>query len=99
MPRVINVTAGEKEYVTAVLTGDDLTGATFSVGLSTSTVTPPGSWTAADLVNSTPTETRVSMLVQGAPMANAARQFLWVRVTDIPEILYLVDPKGVLQVV
>jgi hypothetical protein len=88
--RTIRVSQGAAEYVTGrvqELEGADLTDATFEVGL--------GSHDQAPTVWSEPADLRleddgsvafVSMLVDDS-VAPRARGWLWVRVTDVPEVM------------
>lgn len=90
---VIHVTAGEKEYVGGTVTandGDDISGATFLIGLSTSQSAPPASWVAPDVdeQGATTADRLVKLLVE-APQA-AGSYYCWVRVTDVPEDVFLV---------
>ena len=86
----INGTAGGIEYASALITdslGNDLSFASFVVGLSTDEGTAPTVWKAPDVQESVGTNMRVKMLIQGK---QPGTYFLWVKVTDNPEIIPLV---------
>lgn len=86
--RVIRVSNGAVEYVTGRVTerdGKDLSAAGFEVGLGGSD-TPPVVWSEASAVSVDGATAHVSMLV-GAGTALVDRAYLWVRVTDAPEVL------------
>ena len=88
--RTINVTAGAKEYLTAVVTettGADLAAATFEVALGSSRVTPPTTgWQAPDATERAGAVVRTSLLVDDVAQIGNPR-WLWVRVTDSPELI------------
>ena len=87
---IIYASAGGIEYASALVTettGLDITNDTFVVGLSTDQNTPPPSWQVPDVQQNVGTNVRVKMLIQGqAP----GTYWLWVKVTDNPEIIPLV---------
>jgi hypothetical protein len=92
--RTIDYTGGEREYLTATVTeryAASLAGVTFQVGLGTAN-TKPAAWAAADLVVLSGTNdevAKVSMLIDAAGDIGADKR-LWVKVTDSPEVLFLV---------
>ncbi|MDF1603418.1 hypothetical protein [Nocardioides sp. YIM 152315] len=86
----IRATAGETEYLTATVAeknGADLTGATFTVGLSASRETPPESWGAPDDVTIDGSTATVKLLVDSD--TTAGTYWMWVKVDDSPEVILL----------
>lgn len=85
------------EYATGLFTeheGEDVSGITPEVGLSTSKDTPPAEWLSADVVlHPTPSTIRVKLLIDESVQA-APKYFLWVRVPDNPETLVRVGSNA-----
>lgn len=96
MSRIIDVTNGEAQYVTAQVTellGQPLASTTWELALGGDdpTVWPPAdAWRPADrVVPVSPTVARTSLLVdENTEKANDRR--LWVRAADSPEVIVLV---------
>lgn len=97
MTQHINVTAGDVDYVTAIVTeqhGKPLTGTTWEVGLGGYDDTErPTTWRAANLVepvlDSDPQVVHVSMLIDSSILDDDgnppdAGRYLWVRPSDAP---------------
>lgn len=80
---------GAKQYVGGTVHarfGDDISGATFEVGLSTSRSTPPTGWTTPSIntQGETVSDRLVKLLVDET--TPPGKYTLWVRVTDFPEV-------------
>ena len=96
---IINVTAGGIEYASALITdttGQDLTAATFQVGLGTNSRTAPAAWQAPDVQESVGTNVRVKLLIDGI---TPGRYWLWVKITDTPEIIPTACTNDVITIV
>lgn len=87
--RTIDTAAGS-EYLTAVVTetfGQSLEDATVEVAMSESNTNPPHTgWAAADLVAVDGPVMTASVLVDSGT-DKITRGYLWVRVTDNPEVI------------
>lgn len=91
----IDVTRGEKEYVVGKVTeknGRDLAEATFMVGLGKAAL-PPTTWQAPDLLEVNGAVAVVSLLVDEIAQIGD-KQYLWVKVTDNPEVIFLRASSG-----
>lgn len=86
--RTIRVTLGEVEFLTAEITERyhaDITGATFELGLGTHE--PPTAWQVADVVEfPEPWLAHASLLVNNT-FDLGPGQWLWYKVSDLPEVL------------
>ncbi|WP_426243656.1 hypothetical protein [Nocardioides sp. LHG3406-4] len=99
--RTIDVTAGAKEFVTAALAEKNdasLAGATFEVSLGSSTTkAPDDGWQAPDEQEVTGSTASVSLLIDNADQIG--RWYLWVKLTDSPEVILLACRNDSISVV
>lgn len=89
MSTIIYATQGAREYVGGTITettGKDISGATFTVGLTTSYGTPPTEWVAPDVstVGATTASRVLKMLITDTTAPGD--YYLWAKVVDNPEI-------------
>lgn len=87
--RTINVTGGAAEYVTARLTevfDEDITGATFSVGLG-GYETPPTTWKVPNEIEFEGTSAALVSLLVDNTFTPRRKAYLWVKLLDTPEVL------------
>jgi hypothetical protein len=98
--RTIDVTSGGAEYVTATITehdGQALDAATIAVGLGTLEAKPT-TWQPPDgLTFPSAGVAKASLLIDSADQIGA-RQALWVKVGDAPEVLYRVAGNDLITV-
>jgi hypothetical protein len=84
-------TNGAKEYAANKVTeanGVDLETATFTVGLGLY-ATPPATWQAPNAQEVSGSTATVKLLVDDVAQVSAKAQYLWVKVTDNPEVILL----------
>lgn len=87
MSRTINLTAGDKVYLSAVVTEDnglDISGDTFQISLGT--YETAGDWQTPDVIDPIATgSVRVKLLLGDAYSPIPGTYWPWIRVVDDPE--------------
>ena len=96
----MRIPPGGVEYAVATVTdrtGLDITTATITMGLSSSTLIPPAEWVTPDVDETIDSSTRrVKMLIDSAEVTGSWR--LWVRVGDTPEVILAACVNDIIQV-
>lgn len=101
MSQQVDLDAGAREFVDppVLVTADhDITADPFSVGLGTYSA-PPVTWLGANdpavlLTHPTPQQVQVTVLIGDTVKPATGAYWLWVRMTDNPEILLERSPAG-----